>query len=145
MKLPATIDNLRSFLQYVSKYASETGFTPERVNEIELVVEEALVNIIRYAYPKKSGTIELKCNNIDNCGLSISIEDEGIPFDVLSHPDPELSPDIPSRKVGGLGVFLIKKMANDVRYARNGMINTLTLIAYPDKLFLRERNTSIQP
>ncbi len=145
MKLPATIDNLRSFLQYVSKYAREMEFPPERINEIELVVEEALVNIIRYAYPKKSGTIELKCDSIGNRGLAISIEDEGIPFNLLSHPDPDLAPDIPSRKVGGLGVFLIKKMANDVRYVRNGMTNTLTLITYPDKFFLRERNTSVQP
>lgn len=145
MKLPATIENLRSFLQYASRCAREMGFPPERVNEVELVVEEALVNIIRHAYPDNRGSIDLKCDSIGNHGLAISIEDEGIPFDLLLHPDPDLSSDIPSRKVGGLGVFLIKKMADDVRYVRNGMTNVLTLVTYPDKLSFRERKSSIQP
>jgi serine/threonine-protein kinase RsbW len=146
MKLPATIENLRYFLQHVSHCASRMDFTRERLNEIELAVEEALVNIIRYAYPTQTGYIEVKCDPVNGCGIEIVIEDEGISFDIQTLPDPDLSANLMSRKTGGLGVFFIRKMTNEVRYHRDGKRNVLTLVVYPERCSLSQqaKYTSIQ-
>jgi len=58
----------------------------------------------------------------------IEIRDKGIPFDSLSHPDPDITADIGNRETGGLGIFLIKKVADEVRYSRNGDMNVLTIV-----------------
>lgn len=146
MKLPATIENLRFFLQHVSHCASRMQFTQERLNEIELVVEEALVNIIRYAYPKQTGYIEVKCDPVEGCGIEIIIEDEGISFDIQSLPDPDISANLMSRKTGGLGVFFIRKMTNEIHYDRDGKHNVLTLVIYPERCSAsrQAKYTSIQ-
>lgn len=133
MKLPATIENLRFFLQHVSLCASRMNFTQERLNEVELVVEEALVNIIRYAYPKQTGCIEVKCDTVKGCGIEIIIEDEGISFDIQSLPDPDISANLMTRKTGGLGVFFIRKMTNEIHYDRDGKRNVLTLVIFPER------------
>ena len=131
MKLPATLDNLRFFLEHVSLCASRMEFHRERLNEIELVVEEALVNIIRHAYPHRPGYIELICTPIDGGGIEILIADEGISFDIHTLPDPDISTDLMARKTGGLGVFFIRKLTNEVSYHRDGKRNVLTLTMYP--------------
>ena len=133
MKLPATLENLRYFLQHVSDCASQMEFDQARLNEIELVVEEALVNIIRYAYPQRSGCIEVYCGPVSRGGLEIVVVDEGVSFDIQTLPDPDISADLMARKTGGLGVFFIRKMANEVRYCRDGKRNVLTLIVYPER------------
>ena len=146
MKLPATLDNLRFFLKHVSLCASRMEFHRERLNEIELIVEEALVNIIRHAYPQRPGYIELICDPIDGGGLAIVIADEGISFDIHALPDPDISTDLMARKTGGLGVFFIRKLTNQVSYHRDGERNILTLTVYPERCAMsrQAQYTSIQ-
>lgn len=146
MKLPATLENLRLFLEHVTLCASQLTLSRERLNEIELVVEEALVNIIRYAYPGRTGYIEVKCDLIAGGGMEIIIADEGISFDIQTLPDPDTSADLMNRKTGGLGVFFIRRMANEVRYSRDGRRNVLTLIVHPERcpVSRQAKYTSIQ-
>ncbi len=136
LKLPAKMENLRSFVQFAAEFAQGCGFSEKKTREIELAVEETLVNICRYAYPGGSGQVKLRCKMSDNRKLIIEIEDEGVPFDVLSTPDPDLCSDIAHRKIGGLGIFLIRRMVNEVHYRREDQKNILTLIVYPeDKVY----------
>lgn len=121
------MENLREFMESLSEYARSYGVTPGRVKEAELALEEALVNIFHYAYPAEPGDVEVNCREDDD-HLIIELIDTGIPFDMTSQPDPDLSSDIESRKVGGLGLFLIKKMVDQVRYNRQGNRNILNLI-----------------
>lgn len=128
MKLPATIEHLKTLVEFVSKHAEEQGFNSRRVKEIELATEEVLVNIINYAYPERSGDVEVSCRREDGTGFVIEISDNGIPFDPLSLPEPNFSPDILDRKVGGLGVFFIRKMMDEVLYRREEGSNIIRLI-----------------
>ena len=60
--------------------------------------------------------------------LILEILDNGIPFDPLSLSEPDLTAHLSDRKVGGLGVFLIREMTDDVQYRRRGDANVLTLM-----------------
>ena len=116
-------------MQFVVTSARDAGFPPKRVQEVELAVEEALVNIINYAYPdQENGDVEVSCGLDDQGRFLIEIRDKGIPFDAESHSDPDLNANITERKVGGLGIFLIRKMVDEMRYQREGEENVLTLV-----------------
>ena len=116
-------------MQFVVTSARDAGFPARRIMEIELAVEEALVNIINYAYPDQdNGDVELKCGLEDQERFIIEIRDSGVPFDVGSQSDPDLDANIAERKIGGLGIFLVRKMADEMQYKREGEENVLTLL-----------------
>lgn len=130
-KIPARLEYLRKGLDPVSSCARDQGFNRKKVLEIELAAEEALVNIFAYAYKGKEGDVEIACkldNNSGNEKFTIEIADSGEPFNVLSVAVPDIAADISERQPGGLGVFLMRKLMDDVQYAYEGNKNILRLI-----------------
>jgi anti-sigma regulatory factor (Ser/Thr protein kinase) len=127
IKLAAKLENLEMLVQSVTACAKEHGISENKLPVIELGLEEAFVNICKYAYRDKEGDVEIKCN-LDGDRFIIEIIDEGIPFDINSFPDPDITQNISERKIGGLGVFFIKKMADNIRYRREANRNILTIV-----------------
>lgn len=132
LTLPARLENLERWVKSVSSCAESHGFDRKRMNQIELAAEEAFVNICNYSYPEEPGDVEMICK-IDGNRFIIEIIDSGIPFDITSLPDPNITADADQRKIGGLGAFLIKKMVDEVRYRRENNRNILSLIIEKDK------------
>ena len=129
MKEPATMDSLEKLMHFVSGFAGDHGFSKERIRDIQLATEEALLNIFQYAYPDEhKGEVEVICEMMGDSELSIRILDNGIPFDILSLSEPDLTCPLPDRKIGGLGCYLIRKMADGVQYRRQGGKNVLNLL-----------------
>jgi anti-sigma regulatory factor (Ser/Thr protein kinase) len=129
MKAPARLHSLEKLMHFVSGFAGDHGFSKNRISEIQLATEEALLNIFQYAYPgEHKGEVELTCEMESDSELNIRIFDTGIPFDILSLSEPDLSCPLPDRKIGGLGCYLIRKMADEVHYRRQGDTNILTLL-----------------
>jgi serine/threonine-protein kinase RsbW len=126
IKLPAKLENLGRWMDAVSECAREQGFDQKEIGKIELALEEALVNICNYSYSEEPGNAEVSCKQ-DNSQFIIEIVDSGIPFDMTSLPAPDLTSSIEKRKIGGLGIFLIKKMVDEVKYRREGSFNILNL------------------
>ncbi|MBW2003992.1 MAG: ATP-binding protein [Desulfobacteraceae bacterium] len=127
IRLPAKLESLKTFLEFISGSARGKGFSEHRVKEIELVTEEVLVNIFSYAYHESPGEVEITDRKNEDDTLILKILDYGTPFDPLSLSEPELTAHVSDRMAGGLGVFFIRKMADDVRYRRDGDANILTL------------------
>jgi serine/threonine-protein kinase RsbW len=130
MRLSGKLASLYAFLDFVTSCAGEQGFTREKISEIELALEEVLVNIIKYAYKDCGidGDIEITCKR-DNAGsLVIEIVDSGIAFDIFSAREPDITADIEERQIGGLGIFFVKALMDDVRYQRKDDRNILTLV-----------------
>lgn len=127
MKLPAKLEYLQDFMDFVSNCARDQGFNQKRINEIELATEEALVNIFNYAYPNNDGDVEIICMSNDERFI-IEIRDSGVPFDVLSVKEPDFTSNLSERDIGGFGIFLIRKLIDDVQYRREGDGNILTLV-----------------
>ncbi len=130
--IPAKLGNLEKMFAFIREAAALQGFEEEKANKIQLACEEALVNVINYAYPDKNGELEITYTNKEN-GLEIEIIDSGIAFDPLSLPEPDINAPIEKRGVGGLGVYLMRKIMDEVTYKRDGQRNILTLVKYQPK------------
>ncbi|MBA4417340.1 MAG: ATP-binding protein [Syntrophus sp. (in: bacteria)] len=127
---PAQLENLEELVEFVSHCAREKGFEQKRVSEIEIAAEEAFVNIINYAYRHmgSAGDIEVQCGFEDSERFIIEITDSGIPFNVLNVAEPDISSDVSHRKIGGLGIFFMKKLMDEVCYKYIEGKNVLTLV-----------------
>jgi serine/threonine-protein kinase RsbW len=125
----ARMENLGVLMEVATDLAAKQGFNEGRLHEVELAMEEALVNIFHYAYPEgQPGDAEVKSGITEEGHLLVEITDQGIPFDIQSVPEPDLKSSLSERSVGGLGIHLIRTMADHMAYLRKADANILTLI-----------------
>ena len=97
--------------------------------QIEVAIEEILVNIVSYAGLSEADGVEVRCEvTEDPLRVVVQFLDGGIPFDPLGKGDPDISPDALMDREGGLGIFMVKKMMDDVSYAYEDGKNTLTIL-----------------
>ena len=127
----ASLKSLPEITGKVLATAATCGLNKKQLGELELSVEEAIVNICSYAHEGSDGELEIIADTDPDGRLVVQIIDNGIAFDPLSVPEPDLTVDIADRPIGGLGVFLIKKMMDLVRYRREDGKNILELIIAP--------------
>ena len=125
----ANFDNLDEIREFVGEVARQVGFSDKEIYSIQLAADEASSNIIEHAYAGvKGGKIEIECNMSGNV-LKIIIRDQGKSFDPSSVPEPNVKADLSERKIGGLGMYLMRKLMDEVSYessAERG--NVLTMI-----------------
>ena len=131
LRMPAKLESLGRLIGSLSNCAKAQGFEQGKISSMELAAEEALVNIFRYAYPEAPGDVEMICK-LEGDRFTIEIIDSGIPFDVTAMPDPKVAGGVYDREPGGLGIFLMQKVMNEVRYRRENDRNILTLIIQKD-------------
>ena len=94
--------------------------------KIRLCIEEAAENVVRYAYEGGKGWIEVGTEQ-EGDALVISMTDAGVAFNPLDKPDPDLTLSVEDRPIGGLGIFLCKKLMDSVEYSREGGLNCLKM------------------
>jgi len=128
LKLPAVLENLDTFIRFTHSGAASFGLSNKRITAIELALEEALVNIVNYAYPEGGGLVEVRLGPRNPKEFVVEIIDEGFPFDPLSRPDPDITHGVEERQIGGLGVLFIKEMMDQVEYHRENTTNVLAFI-----------------
>ena len=118
------INRLHSFIEEVG----ETFALPMKtVMNLNLVLEEAVTNVIMYAYPKEEHEyIHLTAKEQEGKLIFILI-DSGKAFDPTQAPDADITLSADDRQIGGLGIFLIRKIMNEVKYERIDGKNVLTL------------------
>jgi anti-sigma regulatory factor (Ser/Thr protein kinase) len=127
LRIPAGVERLEEARAFVEAQAARAGVDPSVLSKVDLVIEELLVNVGSYAYPDGEGLLELVCEARDlegGCGeFCIMVRDWGVEFDPLSKLDPATDSDIESRPIGGLGIFLVKQIADSCAYERRGDMN----------------------
>lgn len=112
---------------FIEELGEEFGLSPELVFNLNLVLEEAVSNVILYAYPKEEHqTISLIARKKDN-QLIFVLTDSGKEFDPTQAPDADITLSAEDRPIGGLGIFLIRQIMNTVEYQRIEGKNVLTL------------------
>ena len=122
--------------QFMEGAAREFGIPDDIQLSLNLAVEEAVVNVINYAYPKGTeGDIEINITNSPIPDLSESsteviftIIDQGVPFDPTTHDEADTTSELEERQIGGLGIHLIRNIMDRVEYQRDGNSNKLTMI-----------------
>ncbi|MDD2336170.1 MAG: ATP-binding protein [Geobacteraceae bacterium] len=132
LQIEARIENLPAIIRFATDCVAKLDWAENRLTAIELVVEEAVVNVCKYAYHNECGMIEISCEMAKSF-LRIGITDTGVPFDLLSVTEPDLGADIAERQIGGVGCFLIRSLTDDVTYRREGDRNVLELSFFPTK------------
>jgi anti-sigma regulatory factor (Ser/Thr protein kinase) len=130
IKMPARRESLGTLLDFIQDSANKRC-RQDILNRIRLAAEEALANVFLYAYPsRKQDFVEICLEESEGSTFTIEIHDQGIPFNPLSVANPDTKMDISERKIGGMGIFLIRKMADVVLYERRGDTNILKMIFF---------------
>ncbi len=129
VKFQAKFELLDEIREFVGTIARENGFGDKDVYNIQLATDEAASNIIEHAYEGVTdGVLDLSCG-MNEQTLVITLVDHGLPFDPSGVPMPDLQADLVDRKIGGLGIFLMRKLMDDVHYHSNAdKSNVLTMI-----------------
>ncbi len=122
------VEELSLLIPFTEELCDELNLSPAMASGLNLVLEEAVSNIILYGYPdKRKDKIRLNVCNSEN-KLIFTLSDHGVPFDPTIAPETDVSLSAEERPVGGLGIFLIRKMMDRVEYQRTDDTNILTMI-----------------
>jgi anti-sigma regulatory factor (Ser/Thr protein kinase) len=121
------VGELTALAEKIEELAEKWDLSQEQAMTINLAIEEAVTNIIFYAFPG-NGKHEIKLSvSLENKMLTIKIADNGIPFNPLSQRQPDITLPAEERSVGGLGIFLISQMMDKMHYTWQKNQNILTL------------------
>jgi len=131
LKVYSSTENLAKVRKFVKESAFECGFGEDEVEQITLAVDEACTNIIKHAYRySPEGVIDIKIIFIDD-KFTVTITDEGNGFDPNLIPIPDIQEFYKQKKVGGLGIYLMKKLMDEVIYSvEDNRKNRVTLVKY---------------
>ena len=118
---------LTVLMRFLQEFAMAVGLDAAQVSTFELALEEIFMNIVMHgSRPGIAPRVEVSLHR-DAESVTMTVEDDGPEFDPLSLPPPDVMASLADRKVGGLGVFLVRKMMDSVRYARIAGRNQLRM------------------
>jgi anti-sigma regulatory factor (Ser/Thr protein kinase) len=127
LRLPAEMSSLERFTAFARGGAQAASLPDAALHKLDLMLEEVLVNVFRYAYPEgQAGEAEVGYAAAPPDGLRIDVRDSGQEFNPLEKTDPNLDLGIDERPIGGLGIFLVKSLAESVSYRRENGRNILS-------------------
>jgi anti-sigma regulatory factor (Ser/Thr protein kinase) len=129
IKVTAILENLPVVTQFIEEQLEPFGCPMKAMMQIDTAADEIYSNISYYAYPKgEAGEVSISVDMGDSGKETvITFEDNGIMFNPLEKGEPDTSLSAEERATGGLGIFLVRKLMDDVTYERIGDRNILKL------------------
>ena len=121
------ISEISRLYEFVEEVGNDFELSPDIVFNLNLVLEEAVVNIINYAYPKEEHESIYLSARMHEGSIVLVLTDTGKEFDPTMAPEADITLSADDRPIGGLGIFLIRQIMNEVRYERIDGKNVLTL------------------
>ena len=129
LSIKADIASLGEVQSFVDRILEDAGCSMKAQMQIDIAVEELFVNIAHYAYPSGEGNATIEVDTDTDTGyVKISFEDQGIPYNPLEHEDPDVTLSAEERKIGGLGIFMVKQSMDDITYEYTDNRNRLTIV-----------------
>src|ERR1700722_12445822 len=126
LNLPASAGSISAFSEFVRGGAIAAGVAEDELGKLDLVLEEILINVARYAYTPETGAVEVAYAQAGPGKLVVEIADSGRVFNPLQADPPDLSRGLADRPIRGLGVFLVRSMVDSIDYRREGDRNILS-------------------
>jgi anti-sigma regulatory factor (Ser/Thr protein kinase) len=111
----------------VSQFCKENGLSSEVEGDLSLALEEILVNVIRYGHPEGGEHEILVWLSMEQDCVIVAVEDDGVPFNPLEAPAPDLDSPIEARQIGGLGIHLVRHVTDGLEYSRSQGRNRLVM------------------
>ncbi len=128
MEKTITVDAVRENLQIVQESLEpvllDCPFSMGTRMDLEIAVEEIFLNVASYAYAPGTGQVTIEAKT-DEQGIVITFIDSGTPFNPLETPEPDVNAPWQDRKIGGLGLFMVKKRMDSMEYERREGCNIL--------------------
>lgn len=121
------ISEISKLAIFIEELSEELNLTPELNFNLNLVLEEAVSNVILYAYGKEVQKEITLLANMSNNNLIFVLTDSGKEFDPTKVPDADVTLSAEEREIGGLGIFLIRQIMDMVEYQRIDGKNVLTM------------------
>jgi len=116
----------RQILGAILESPEVSSYSQEKTLPLRLACEEIVMNVTSYAYPKDAGGfLDVDIQKTDR--ITIRFEDGGVPFNPLEQKKPDATLSWKKRRIGGLGIFLLRRKMDDVRYAYENHRNILTI------------------
>lgn len=126
LTVPADIAEIPAISLRLEEALLSYGFTPEEILDTQLAVEELITNIAVHGYHGTGGPVTVSCSLEDNSAV-IQLVDSAPAFDPLSMPEPDIDAGVSDRKIGGLGIYLVRQVMDDISYRFEDGKNILTL------------------
>ncbi len=128
LEVKAVDENLHEVLDFIEENLEEAGCQMKELMQIRLAAEEIFINIAHYAYAPDTGRVNVTVEVEDEPRIArLIFKDSGVPYDPLAKEDPDVSLPAGERKIGGLGIFLVKKTMDEMRYVYRDGCNILIL------------------
>ena len=121
------ISEISRLNEFIEEIGNEFSLAPDVIFNLTLVLEEAVVNVINYAYPKEEHEYIYLSARMHEGSIVLVLTDTGKEFDPTAAPEADVTLSAEDRQIGGLGIFLIRQIMNDVKYERIEGKNVLTL------------------
>ena len=136
LALTNNVSEVDRLSRFVKAFTERIGLDKALASNLRLAIEEAVVNVMNYAYPKETtGTIELEADimvssSADGAGqqhLCVKIIDSGVAFDPTEAAEADTTLSAEDRPIGGLGIFLVRELMDSINYEREDGRNILTM------------------
>lgn len=128
LNLFADLSQLAAIREFVARIGRDLGLDDRGVDDLQLAVDEACTNVVLHGYGGQGGEIEITVEPAEK-GVQMRVRDWGVAFDPQAVPAPDVTASLEDRQLGGLGLFIIRQVMDDVGFqfdAEKG--NTLTMV-----------------
>lgn len=132
--IAANKEYLEQVLKYVNGELQTAGFPQKQIIQVDIAVEEIFCNVAEYAYPLAEGMVVIRCTieKKQHTKAMIEFVDSGTPYNPLEKEEPNTKLSTEERKVGGLGIYMAKKIMDSMEYHHEDGKNTLIIIKQID-------------
>ena len=114
---------------FVERFAAAHGLAADEAARLQVILEELLTNVVKYGYAETAGRGSIAVTlALEDGRLSIEFDDDGIAFDPLTHQPPDLALPAEQRPVGGLGLHILRSLADEAHYRREDGRNHVSLV-----------------
>jgi anti-sigma regulatory factor (Ser/Thr protein kinase) len=122
------LENIALITEFVNEQLEAIGCSKQARIKIDIALDEIFSNIVKFAYGDETGIVTVRIDSPDDQPdeVIISFHDSGTPFDPLAAKEPDITLPASERKKGGLGLFIVKKTMDEVRYEYRDGQNNLT-------------------
>ena len=128
LTLMATVENIAVVTDFVNEQLEAVDCPPKVQIQIDIAIDEIFGNIAHYAYRPQTGEVTVRVEILGDPGAAVlTFMDRGIPYDPLKNQDPNTGLPAEERDIGGLGIFMVKKTMDEMRYEYKDGQNILTI------------------
>lgn len=126
LQMEASCEKLDELLMHLRTDMEQKGCPADKQTTLEICAEEIFVNIASYAYGEETGNVRIT-EEVTDSSILLCFQDQGIPYDPLSKEEPDINLTAQERPIGGLGIYMVKNMMDEVSYEYKDGYNCLTM------------------